>query len=117
MKNQLRFLSITLILLLNACSTEPIIPFTDPEKSLTPVVPPHVVSPDVATLKVTNWSALPGWEVDDIHPALDTFLQSCNVLRNQKLWMETCNLAASIQKNDNTTLRKFFEHYFKPYQV
>lgn len=117
MKNQLRFLSITLILLLNACSTGPIIPSTDPEKSLTPVVPPHVVSPDVATLKVTNWSALPGWEVDDIRPALDTFLQSCNVLRNQKLWMETCNLAASIQKSDNATLHKFFEHYFKPYQV
>jgi membrane-bound lytic murein transglycosylase A len=117
MKNQLRFLSITLILLLNACSSEPIISFTDPEKSLTPVVPPHVVSPEVATLKVTNWSTLPGWEVDDIRPAFDTFLQSCNVLRNQKLWMKSCNFAASIQKSNNDTLRKFFEHYFNPYQV
>ena len=117
MKNQLRFLSITLILLLNACSTEPIIPSADSEKSLTPVVPPHVDSPDLATLKVTNWSALPGWEVDDVRPALDTFLQSCNALSNQKLWMEICNLAVSIQKSDSVTLRKFFEHNFKPYQV
>jgi membrane-bound lytic murein transglycosylase A len=117
MKNQLRFLSITIILLLNACSTEPTIPFKDSEKPLTPVVPPHVVSPDVGTLKITNWNALPGWEIDDIRPALDTFLRSCIVLRNQKLWMETCSLAGSMQKRDNTTLRKFFEHHFKPYQV
>jgi membrane-bound lytic murein transglycosylase A len=117
MKNQLIFYSAAVMLLLNACSTESIIPFSNSEKSVTPVVLPHVVSPDVATLKVTNWSALPGWEVDDIRPALDAFLQSCNVLRNQKLWVETCNLTASIQRNDNATLRKFFEHNFKPYQV
>ena len=117
MKNQLRFLSITLVLLLNACSTGPTIPFTGPEKALTPVVPPHVVSSDIATLKVTSWNALPDWEADNIRPALDTFLQSCTILKSQKLWKESCNLAGSIQKKDNDTLRQFFEHHFKPYQV
>ena len=126
MKNQLRFLSATLILFLNACSTGPIIPFSDPEGSLTSVVPPHVVSrvtpphvisPDVATLKVTNWNTLPGWRGDDIRSALDAFLQSCRVLRNQKLWMEPCELATSVQRDDNAILHKFFEHNFKPYQV
>ena len=126
MKNQLRFYSATLILFLNACSTGPIIPFSDPKGSLTPVVPPHtvsrvipphVVSPDVATLKVTNWNTLPGWRGDDIRLALDAFLQSCRVLRNQKLWMKPCELAASIPRNDNAILHKFFEHNFKPHQV
>ncbi|MBT3887940.1 MAG: transglycosylase, partial [Nitrosomonadaceae bacterium] len=126
MKNQLRFYSATLILFLNACSTGPIIPFSDPEGSPTPVVPPHtvsrvipphVVSPDVATLKVTDWNTLSGWRGDDIRLALDAFLQSCKVLRNQKLWMKPCKLAVSIPRNDNAILHKFFEHNFKPHQV
>ena len=117
MKNQLRFLSITIIFLLNACSTGSKIPFTDPDKTQTASISPHVVSPDIATLKASNWSSLPGWEADDIRPALDTFLQSCTILKSQKLWKKSCNLADSMQKKGNDKLRKFFEHHFKPYQV
>ncbi len=117
MKNQLSFLNVTLMLLLNACSTELIVPSAVPEKPPVSVVPPHIVSPDVATLRVTKWGALPGWVADDIRPAWDAFLQSCTVLRNQQLWEEICALANSMQKRDNATLRQFFERHFVPYQV
>ncbi len=117
MKNQLSFLNLTLMLLLNACSTELIVPSAVPEKPPVSVVPPHIVSPDVATLRVTKWGALPGWVADDIRPAWDAFLQSCTVLRNQQLWEEICALANSMQKRDNATLRQFFERHFVPYQV
>jgi len=117
MKNQLSFLNVTLMLLLNACSTELIVPSAVPEKPPVSVVPPHIVSPDVATLRVTKWGALPGWVADDIRPAWDAFLQSCTVLRNQQLWEEICVLANSMQKRDNATLRQFFERHFVPYQV
>ncbi len=117
MKNQLSFLNVTLMLLLNACSTELIVPSAVPEKPPVSVVPPHIVSPDVATLRVTKWGALPGWVADDIRPAWDAFLQSCTVLRNQQLWEEICALSNSMQKRDNATLRQFFERHFVPYQV
>ena len=117
MKNQLSFLNLTLILLLNACSTELIVPSAVPEKPPISVVPPHIASPDVATFRVTKWGTLPGWVADDIRPAWDAFLQSCTVLRNQQLWEEICALANSMQKRDNATLRQFFERHFVPYQV
>ena len=117
MKNQLSFLNVALILLLNACSTEPIVSLTIPEKPLVADFPPHIVPPDVATLRIANWSELPGWIDDDVQPAFGAFLQSCTVLRNQQLWKEACVLADSLQKSDRTALRQFFEHHFKPYQV
>ena len=117
MKNQLSFLNFSIILLLNACSIEPIVPSSVPEKPPVSVVQPHIVSPDVASLEVTKWDALPGWIADDIRPSWDAFLQSCTVLRNQQLWKEICILADSIQRRDNTTLRQFFERHFVPYQV
>ena len=126
MKNQLRIFSVILILLLNACSTGPKISSSDPDKPIAPVIPPltsvpiippYVISPDVATLKIANWSVLPDWKNDDIRPALETFLKSCSALRNQKLWVKICNRAVSMQHKDNAALRKFFEHNFKPYQV
>lgn len=117
MKIQLRFLGIVLILLFSSCSTEPIIPFPDIEKPSIPVAPTHVVPPDIARLKTASWNAVPGWETDDISLALDAFLQSCTVLKNQKLWMEVCNLADLKKEKDNVALRQFFEHHFTPYQV
>lgn len=117
MKKQLSFLNVTLILLLNACTIEPIVPSVVPEKPPVSIVPPHIVSPDVATLRVTKWGALTGWATDDMRPAWDAFLQSCTVLKNQQLWEEICALADLMQKRDSVTLRQFFERHFVPYQV
>lgn len=117
MKKQLSFLNVTLILLLSACTIEPIVPSVVPEKPPVSIVPPHIVSPDVATLRVTKWGALTGWATDDMRPAWDAFLQSCTVLKNQQLWEEICALADLMQKLDSVTLRQFFERHFVPYQV
>lgn len=117
MKKQLSFLNVTLILLLSACTIEPIVPSVVPEKPPVSIVPSHIVSPDVATLRVTKWGALTGWATDDMRPAWDAFLQSCTVLKNQQLWEEICALADLMQKRDSVTLRQFFERHFVPYQV
>tara|TARA_Y100001936_G_scaffold244586_1_gene285199 strand:+ start:12025 stop:13251 length:1227 start_codon:yes stop_codon:yes gene_type:complete len=126
MKNQIRIYIVVFILLLSACSTRPIISSAKLEEPLEPVVsspsalpiiPPHVISPDIATLKIVQWNVLPGWKDDDIRLALKTFLHSCSVLKNQKIWARVCKRATSMQSNSNTELRKFFEHNFKPYQV
>ena len=117
MKNQLSFLIISLVLLLYACSTEPIVPVVAPEKPSASAVQPHIISPDLAVLKIAKWDTLPGWIADDIRPAWDAFLGSCMVLRNHDLWEEICALAGSMQNRDNATLHQFFEHHFAPYQV
>ncbi len=87
MKNQLSLLGAALLLLLNACTTVPVAPPTPPT-----AIPP----PAIATLKVTDWSALTGWADDDILPAWDAFLRSCTALINRPLWQETCTQAVSM---------------------
>lgn len=108
MKNQLSFLSVALLLLLNACTTVPVAPPTP-----LAAIPP----PAIATLKATDWSALTGWTDDDILPAWDAFLRSCTVLMSRPLWQETCTHAISMQQSDGVTLRQFFESRFVPHQV
>jgi membrane-bound lytic murein transglycosylase A len=116
MKNQLSFLTVATLLLLNACTTVPIGARVAPEKPAASAVSPAAPSP-VAMLKPTDWGALTGWTDDDILPAWDAFLRSCAVLKNQPLWQKTCTQADSIRGQDNATLRQFFESRFVPHQV
>ena len=116
MKNQLSFLTVATLLLLNACTTVPIGTRVAPEKPAASTVPPAAPSP-VAMLKPTDWGTLTGWTDDDILPAWDAFLRSCTVLKNQPLWQKTCTQADSIRGQDNATLRQFFESRFVPHQV
>ena len=116
MKNQLSFLTVATLLLLNACTTVPIGTRVALEKPAASAVPPAAPSP-VAMLKPTDWGALTGWTDDDIVPAWDAFLRSCAVLKNQPLWQKTCTQADSIRGQDNATLRQFFESRFVPHQV
>ena len=116
MKNQLSFLTVATLLLLNACTTVPIGGRVAPEKPAASAVSPAAPSP-VAMLKPTDWGALTGWTDDDILPAWDAFLRSCAVLKNQPLWQKTCTQADSIRGQDNATLRQFFESRFVPHQV
>ena len=115
MKNQLSFLTVATLLLLNACTTVPIGTRVALEKPAASAVPP--AAPSVAMLKPTDWGSLTGWTDDDILPAWDAFLRSCAVLKNQPLWQKTCTQADSIQGQDNATLRQFFESRFVPHQV
>ena len=131
MKNQLIFLSVISLFLLNACTTVPIVASTAPEESLIPIIsvpsapstsisPILGISPAITSksiLKAADWSALHGWRDDDISLAWGAFLQSCVVLKNQSLWQEICTEAMSMEQPDNKMLREFFESRLTPYQV
>ncbi|MDN5835767.1 MAG: MltA domain-containing protein [Nitrosospira sp.] len=116
MKNQLSFLAVASLLLLNACTMAPTrAPVVD-EKPVASTVAPAASAP-AAVLKPTDWNALTGWTDDDILPAWDAFLRSCAVLRNQPLWQDTCIQADTMRGQDSVTLRQFFESRFVPHQV
>lgn len=115
MKNQLSFLAVAWLLLLNACTTVPTSAPVVPEKAAASTVPP--AAPPMTVLKPADWNALTGWTDDDILPALDAFLRSCAVLRNQLLWQETCSQADTMRGQDSAALRQFFESRFVPHQV
>ncbi|MEO7560892.1 MAG: MltA domain-containing protein [Nitrosospira sp.] len=116
MKNQLSFLAVAWLLLLNACTTVPTSAPVVPEKPAASTVP-LAAAPPMTVLKPANWSALTGWTDDDILPAWDAFLRSCAVLKNQPLWQETCSQADTMRGQDTATLRQFFESRFVPHQV
>lgn len=115
MKNQLSFLAVAWLLLLNACTTVPTSAPVASEKPEASTVPP--VAAPMTVLKPADWNALTGWTDDDILPAFDAFLRSCAVLRNQPLWQETCSQADTMRGQDSATLRQFFESRFVPHQV
>jgi membrane-bound lytic murein transglycosylase A len=113
MKGQLAAVSAVSLLLLNACNLIPT-PRVVSEKPPEPSAP---VTPSAPSLKSTDWSALTGWEDDDVLPALDAFLQSCAVLKKQPLWQDTCIQAESMRGQDSYSIRRFFEARFVPHQV
>lgn len=122
MKNQLSFLTLVLILLLNACSTEtrtPPVTVKTPEKPADPTITPPPSSPakPKPNLKATKWSELAGWSNDDFLPAWEAFLKSCATLGKQPLWQKSCTATVSITQPDNATLKDLFEKNFVPYQI
>ncbi|MEK7771742.1 MAG: murein transglycosylase A [Pseudomonadota bacterium] len=117
MKNQLSFLLAASFLLLAACSTGTISPTITPGQPTEAVTPPPEKPLTKSIHKQTQWSALTGWTDDDLSPAWQAFVKSCIVLSKQPLWKETCRIAASLQKPNNTALRNFFETRFTPYQI
>ncbi len=129
MKNQTCFLIIFLLIGLTACTSKP----TEPVKSLKPsessepakaeqsqFVKPEDTPQVQAHLSMhvpAQWSDLTGWLEDDIRPAWQAFLQSCNALKNKPEWQEICIAASSFQPADNDSLKNFFENSFSPYQI
>lgn len=64
-----------------------------------------------------QWSDLTGWIDDDLRPAWQAFLQSCNVLKKQPLWQESCTAATLLRADNNAGVRQFFEQYFVPHRI
>jgi membrane-bound lytic murein transglycosylase A len=64
-----------------------------------------------------QWSDLTGWTDDDLRPAWQAFLQSCNVLRKQPLWQESCTAATFLQADNHVAVRHFFEQHFVPHRI
>lgn len=85
-----------------------------------PVPAPIPVPAPVATAPQfvpVSFSALPGWNKDDLRAAWPAFLSSCSVLAKRADWKESCTIARQVDANDGNAIRLFFETFFVPNQV
>lgn len=97
-----------------ACTTVP------PEKAAQPaiaVTPPVPSLKPAELLKPTTYSALPGWDRDDLSQAWPAFLTSCDALGRKTEWKESCRAAREVDAGDAIAVRIFFETFFMPYKV
>jgi membrane-bound lytic murein transglycosylase A len=60
---------------------------------------------------------LPGWRDDAVAEAWSAFIASCGALATREPWRETCAAATRITSPATEVARRFFEQYFKPWQV
>ncbi len=79
-----------------------------------PVAPPP---PGTGHLLAAEWSALPGWQTDNLGEAWPAFIASCFALQARPEWQKPCLAAAQVRRHDAATLRRFFETHFQPYRV
>ncbi|MES2933718.1 MAG: murein transglycosylase A [Pseudomonadota bacterium] len=89
-------------------ATLPIIP--------TPVAPIPPTKP-VELLRPVAFSALPGWDKDDLREAWPAFLASCEVLIKKHEWKEACSVAREVNGADAGAVRLFFESFLVPNQI
>lgn len=125
MKFQTCFLPLLLLFMLVACSTQTTVP---PEMAEQSAKPAPLPSPSPSSSRPqepitlskhvpVQWSDLTGWTDDDLRPAWQAFLQSCNVLRKQPLWQESCTAATFLQADNHAAVRHFFEQHFVPHRI
>ena len=89
-------------------------PVASPNQTSAPV---HPTEGRKEVLNSTTFSALPGWEKDNLREALPPFLISCEVLIRKQDWREPCTVARDVDAADESAVRTFFEAFFVPYQV
>lgn len=88
----------------------PVGPVYVPEQPAPPVQPPA----PAPLFTPTSFSALPGWEQDDLRQAWPALLQSCRGLARKPDWKAVCAAARGIDANDGAAVRRFFETWFVP---
>lgn len=65
-----------------------------------------------------DWSALPGWQQDQLVEAWPGLLAQCPRLsREQAVWKPVCDAAEQIPTNDNAQIRAFIEERFQPHEI
>ncbi len=119
-------------LLLAACGTPPPAPAPQPVPPPVVAAPPAPVTPPAAPTPVAPetvppkpepapplftpvaFSALPGWERDDLRQAVPAFLSSCVALVRKPDWKEACTAARGLDAGDEAAVRQFFEARFEP---
>lgn len=88
----------------------PVGPVYVPEQPAPPAQPPA----PVPLMTPTTFSALPGWEQDDLRQAWPALLQSCRGLASKLDWKAVCAAARGIDGSDGAAVRSFFESWFVP---
>lgn len=96
-----------LTLLLASCAHPPV---------PAPPEPPEIKKP-VEALQAVDWQELPGWQQDDLRPALEAFIRSRRSLMKYPQWEKACHQAGLIDVTDRAAVRGFFEAYFVPHRV
>jgi membrane-bound lytic murein transglycosylase A len=80
---------------------------------------PAVSAPPTAgvAFRAAAWSELPGWRDDAVHEAWSALAASCGPLARREPWRETCGIVARTPNPDAENARRFFERYFKAWQI
>ncbi|HEX7650528.1 MAG TPA: murein transglycosylase A [Noviherbaspirillum sp.] len=95
---------------LAACTTAP-----PQQPAKPPVVPPPQKPAEL--FRPSSFSAMPGWQEDDLRDAWPAFLNSCSVLVKKPDWREPCTVAREVDGANAEAVRMFFEAFFVPSQV
>jgi len=125
--------SIALVAFLSACTTTPQPPAApqppapspppgQPDIKMPPplgpvVVPPVQPPPPAPPMTPVDFGALPGWQQDDLRQAWPAFMQSCRVLAARADWATPCAAARTVDAQDDSAIRSYFEAYFVPNMV
>lgn len=78
---------------------------------------PEVPAPAAPLMTPSTFSALPGWNKDDLRQAWPAFTASCNVLIRKDEWKEACAAARAVDAGDAMAVRSYFESWFVPNQI
>ena len=81
-----------------------------------PVAPP-AEKPAAPLMTPSTFSALPGWDRDDVRQAWPAFTASCGVLVRKEEWKEACGAARAVPAGDDAAVRRYFETWFVPNQI
>jgi membrane-bound lytic murein transglycosylase A len=99
-----------------------------PESKCPPA--PAAAAKDVVTLKLVEFSAVPGWADDKLADAVPSLLASCAALNNladdaligadprygtASAWRRVCAEAARVPAGDHAAARKLFEAELRPF--
>ena len=114
--------SLAAALILAGCASTPLPPERPVPKPVPPIMMPPPVGPvaipaPAPALTPTTFSALPGWQQDDVRQAWPAFVASCKVLVRKPDWQPACAAASSVDGRDATAVRAFFEAWFVPNQL
>jgi membrane-bound lytic murein transglycosylase A len=86
-----------------------------------PIAPPASPSVPRAAYSLARFDALPGWRDDHVEAVWPAFLVGCRALTAasaaQPIWQASCAAAASVNGNDSTAVRAYFENNFSVYRV
>lgn len=105
--NSILFFCLFLLLPLASCGRPPLPPPPEP-----PVIPPPI-----QPLQSVTWQDVPGWQGEDLRPALEAFLISSSSLKRDPQWQAVCSEALTVDVSDEGAVRRFFENRFIPHRV
>jgi membrane-bound lytic murein transglycosylase A len=96
-------------------------PVTMPPPVLVPVpkppAAPEAPAPAAPVMTPVAFSALPGWDKDDLRQAWPAFQASCSVLMRREEWKAACAAARAVAAGDAAAIRGYFETWFVPNQI